>query len=110
MQTYIILTKFSPGAFATPMAFKKASVELTNKLKHDCPGVHWKASYATLGRYDVIDVVAADNPEDVHRAAMLINTQAHASTETMLATPWHEYLDRIRPVARTDKKTALGSA
>lgn len=109
MQTYIILTKFAPGAFATPIAFKKASVELTKKLKHDCPGVHWKASYATLGRYDVIDVVAADNPEDVHRAAMLINTQAHASTETMLATPWHEYLDRIRLSPRGGSQTVLAT-
>jgi uncharacterized protein with GYD domain len=109
MQTYIILTKFAPGAFATPLAFRKASVELSKKLKHDCPGVRWKASYATLGRYDVIDVVAADRPEDVHRAAILINTHAHASTETMLATPWHEYIDRNHPSPRASSKAVLAA-
>ena len=95
MQTYIILTKFAPGAFKASAAFKQASVDLTDKLKRECPGVHWKASYATLGRYDVLDIVEADNPEAVHRAAILINTEAHASTETMLATPWREYLARL---------------
>lgn len=92
MQTYIILTKFAPGAFKAPAAFKKTSTDLTDKLKRECPGVHWKASFATLGRYDVVDIVEADDPADVHRAAILINTDARAATETMLATPWHEYL------------------
>lgn len=95
MQTYIILTKFAPGAFKAPAAFKKTSTDLTDKLKRECPGVHWKASFATLGRYDVVDIVEADDPGDVHRAAILINTEAHASTETMLATPWREYLARL---------------
>lgn len=95
MQTYIILTKFAPGAFKAPAAFKKTSTDLTDKLKRECPGVHWKASFATLGRYDVVDIVEADDPGGVHRAAILINTEAHASTETMLATPWREYLARL---------------
>ena len=92
MQTYIILTKFAPGAFKAPAAFKKTSTDLTARLKRECPGVHWKASFATLGRYDVVDIVEADDPGEVHSAAILINSEAHASTETMLATPWREYL------------------
>lgn len=95
MQTYIILTRFAPGAFKTPAAFKQTSIELTDKLKRECPGVRWKASFATMGRYDVVDIVDADDPEDVHRAAILINSEAHASTETMLATPWREYLAKL---------------
>jgi uncharacterized protein with GYD domain len=95
MQTYIILTKFAPGAFEAAAAFKKTSVELSAKLRRECPGVHWKTSFATLGRYDVVDIVEADDPADVHRAAVLINTEAHASTETLLATPWHEYLEKL---------------
>jgi uncharacterized protein with GYD domain len=95
MQTFIILTKFAAGAFEAPAAFRQASAELTERLKRECPGVHWKASFATLGRYDVVDIVEAERPEDVHRAAILVNTQAHASTETLLATPWHEYLAKL---------------
>ncbi len=95
MQTYIILTKFTPGAFATPTAFKQVSARLTAKIKQACPDLHWKASYSTAGRYDVVDVVEADDPDEVHRAAILINTDAYAFTETMVATPWSEYLAQI---------------
>jgi hypothetical protein len=31
----------------------------------------------------------------VHRAAVLISTHARATTGTMLATPWREYLAKI---------------
>ncbi len=95
MQTCIVLTRFAPGAFKAPAAFKKTSTDLTGKVQQECPGVHWKASYATLGRYDVVDIVVSGDPGDVHRAAILINTEAQASTETMLATPWREYLARL---------------
>jgi len=95
MQTYIILTKFAPGAFEAAAAFKKTSTDLTEKLRRECPGVRWKTGFATLGRYDAVDIVEADDPVDVHRAAVLINTEAHASTETMLATPWREYLAEL---------------
>jgi len=95
MSAYIILTKFAPGAFKTPSEFKQASAALTDTLKRECPHVHWKASYATLGRYDVVDVVDAEDPVDVHRAAVLINTYGHASTETMKATPWREYMAKM---------------
>lgn len=95
MHTYIILTKFMPGAFKTPAHFKRASQVLTAKLKRECPGVRWKASYATLGQYDVLDVVEAEDPADVQRATTLIHTGAHATTETLMATPWREYLSKI---------------
>lgn len=106
-RTYIILRKFAPGAFATPAAFRDASTALTTKLQHDCPDVHWKASYATLGRYHVIDIVTAEDPAAVRRAALLINTQAHATTETMPATPWHEYLDLVGSINRPWTERAL---
>jgi uncharacterized protein with GYD domain len=95
VHTYIILTKFAPGAFKTGAHFKQASAELTAKLKQECPGVHWKVSYATLGQYDVVDVVDAEEPADVHRATLLIHTDGHAITETLMATPWREYLSKI---------------
>jgi uncharacterized protein with GYD domain len=95
MSAYIILTKFAPGAFGSPAEFKRVSADLSARLKRECPGVHWKTSYGTLGRYDVVDLVEADDAADVHRAAVLINTVAHANTETMMATPWDEFLAKM---------------
>jgi uncharacterized protein with GYD domain len=42
--------------------------------------------------FDVIDIVEAAEPKEVERAAMIIRSKAHASTETLLATPWKEFL------------------
>lgn len=95
MHAYVILTKFAPGAFRSAAEFKRTSTELSARLKKECPGVHWKASYATLGQYDVVDIVEAEDPAEVHRAAILINSDAHATTETLMATPWQEYLSKI---------------
>jgi uncharacterized protein with GYD domain len=57
-----------------------------------CPGVAWKDSYATLGRFDVVDIVESADLKEVEKAAMLIRAYGHASTETLVATPWKEFL------------------
>ena len=54
--------------------------------------VKWKESYATLGRYDVIDVVEASDPKEIEKVAMIIRAYGHSTTETMVGTPWKEFL------------------
>ncbi len=39
--------------------------------------------------------MASDDPRAVERAAMIIRSYGHGSTETMLATPWKEFLDSM---------------
>lgn len=92
MSTYIILSRFSPEAFRDPKDFIKLAQAVSVQIKTDCPGVKWKDSYATLGRFDVVDVVEAENPKQVEKAAMIIRAYGHSTTETMLATPWKEFL------------------
>jgi len=65
------------------------------KIKSDCPGVVWKDSYATLGRFDVVDIVEADDPKQLEKAAMVIRAYGHSTTETLLATPWKEFLANL---------------
>ena len=45
-----------------------------------------------MGRFDVVDIVEADSPAEVAKAAMVIRTFGHATTETMHATPWKDFL------------------
>jgi uncharacterized protein with GYD domain len=65
---------------------------VSEKIKRQCPGVTWKESFATLDRFDVVDIVEATDPKEVERAAMIIRAYGHASTETLVATPWKEFL------------------
>jgi uncharacterized protein with GYD domain len=45
-----------------------------------------------MGRFDVVDIVEADNPQQVEKAVMIIRASGHSTTETLAATPWKEFL------------------
>ena len=92
MATYVILSRFSPEAFRDPKDFKKLAADVSSKIKSECPGVRWKDSFATLGRFDVVDIVEADDAKQIEKAAMIIRAYGHSTTETLVATPWKEFL------------------
>ena len=92
MATYVILSRFSTQAFEEPKDFRKLAERVSAKIKSECPGVKWKDSYATMGRFDVVDLVEAADPKEVARAAMIIRGLGRSTTETMHATPLKEFL------------------
>lgn len=92
MATYVILSRISPGAFSDPNDFKRMAATVSEKIKSECPGVVWKDSYSTLGRFDVVDIVESEDPQQVQRAAMIIRSYGHSRTETLSATPWKQFI------------------
>ena len=92
MAAYVILSRFSPEAFKDPKEFKKLAEAVSAKIKSECSGIRWKASYATLGRFDVVDIVEANDPKQIEKAAMIIRAYGHSTTESLVATPWKEFL------------------
>ncbi|MFB3074351.1 MAG: GYD domain-containing protein [Candidatus Methylomirabilales bacterium] len=92
MATYVILSRFSPEAFRDPKDFKQLAASVATKIKSECPGVTWKQSFATLGRFDAVDIVEGDDVKQVEKAAMIIRAYGHSTTETLVATPWKEFL------------------
>ncbi|KPK76090.1 MAG: GYD family protein [Phycisphaerae bacterium SM23_30] len=96
MATYIILSRLSAEAVRDPSEFPKLAEQVSAKLKENCPNVEWKQSYATLGRFDVVDIVEAPTVSEVEKAAMIIRSYGHAITQTMLATPWKDFLKSLR--------------
>ena len=95
MATFVILSRIAPEAVNDPKDFKTLAKTVADKIKQQCPGVIWKDSFATLGRFDVVDIVEAAKPEEVEKAAMIIRSYGHASTETLVATPWKEFLSSL---------------
>lgn len=95
MAAYVILSRISPEAFRDPKDFKKLADAVSAKIKRDCPGVVWKDSYATLGRFDAVDIVESDDLKEVEKAAMIIRAYGHSTTETLPATPWKEFLANL---------------
>lgn len=96
MAMYVILSRFSPEAFSEPKDFKKLANNVSKRIRKECPDVVWKHSFATLGRFDVVDVVETKDPAQIERAAMLIQSYGHSTTETLTATPWEEFLSRLK--------------
>ena len=95
MATYIILSRFSPDAFRDPKEFRKLATTVSDRIKQDCPNIVWKDSFATLGRFDVVDIVESDSAEEIERAAMIIRGFGHSTTETLQGTPWKEFLEKL---------------
>jgi len=96
MATYVILSRIAAGAFSDPKEFRKIAATVSEKIKKECPKVTWKESYSTLGSFDVVDIVESDAPAQVQRAAMIIRSYGHATTETMPATPWKQFLENLK--------------
>ncbi len=92
MTSYIILSRFSPEAFEDPNSLRDLAAAVSAKIKKQCPDITWKGSFATLGRFDVVDLVEAEDPKQIEKAAMIIRGYGHSSTETLVATPWKEFL------------------
>ena len=95
MATYVILSRISPEAFRDPKDFKQIADEVSKKIASECPRVTWKDSYATLGRFDVVDIVESDDLKQIEKAAMIIRAYGHSTTETLAATPWKEFLANL---------------
>jgi uncharacterized protein with GYD domain len=95
MATFVILSRISPAAIDDPKDFKDLAKTVAERIKQQCPGVTWKDSFATLGRFDVVDIVEAADPKEVEKVAMIIRSYGHASTETLVATPWKEFLSTL---------------
>lgn len=95
MATYVILSRISPEAFRDPKDFKQLADAVSAKINSDCPGVVWKDSYATLGRFDVVDIVESNDVKEVEKAVMIIRAYGHSTTETLAATPWKEFLANL---------------
>jgi len=57
MDTYVILSKLSVDAFHDPTEIPRLAEDVTRKIKEQCPNIHWKDSYVTMGQFDVMDIV-----------------------------------------------------
>lgn len=95
MATYIILSQVYPGAFKDPKEFKQMAATVIQKTKVECPGVVWKESFVTMGRFDIVDIVECNDPRQLEKALMIIRGYGHSMTETMEATSWKDFLARL---------------
>lgn len=96
MQTFVMLTRLSPGNTRSPRALEDVEHEVMDRIRKDCPGVEWERSFAVLGSYDYVDIFRAPDIESAAKVATLVRTVGHAQAEVWAATEWHRFKELIR--------------
>ncbi len=96
METYVILSHFSTDAVAEPGEMPELARLVSEKIKSQCPDVHWRHSWATMGYFDVVDIIEAPNFETVEKVLMIIRAYGHAETQAMPAVPWKTFISDLK--------------
>jgi uncharacterized protein with GYD domain len=91
MATYVMLTRLSPDALKGPDSIGQLNEQVDERIKADCPEVHWVANYALLGPYDYLDIFEATDEEAAMKVALIVRSFGHATTEIWGATTWERF-------------------
>lgn len=104
MPTYVLMTKLSPAVLTDPRGRKTVGKEWKKLVDRACPGVHWLAHYALLGRYDFMDIYEAPDDATAHKVSLLSLTQGAVTAESWPALPYDEFLRIAESVEGAGKK------
>ena len=96
MATFIMLTRLSHEALKSPSTLVELSHEVARRIRSDCAGVEWEASYVILGPADYLDIFTAPDIETATKVATIIRTFGHATTEIWAATEWDKFVQLVR--------------
>lgn len=96
MPTFVLLTRLSPEALASPSALESLEHEAMRRISNECPSVEWITNYAVLGPYDYLDVFTAPDVETAAKVATIVRVFGHAQTETWAAVEWSRYKELVR--------------
>jgi GYD domain len=62
-----MLSRLSAETFRDPKDFKKLADDVSGRIKKECPEVKWLHSFATLGRFDVVDIVESPDVRQIEK-------------------------------------------
>jgi len=96
MATFIMLTRLSHEALRAPRSLVDLSHEVARRIRDNCAGVEWEASYVILGPADYLDIFTAPDIETATKVATIIRTFGHATTEIWAATEWEKFVELTR--------------
>ena len=98
MATYVLLTKVSPTGVKTIQSNPRRIKEVNKEI--EALGARVVAQYATLGRYDFVNIVEAKDNETIARISVALGARGTVQIETLPALPVETF---IRNVGRKGK-------
>lgn len=104
MSTFILFTRLNPESSSSQESFEALERRAMDEVRAECRGVEWRASFATLGPWDYLDVFDAPDVETAMKVALIVRTRGDAHTEVWGATEWPRFVDIVHelPMVATD--------
>ena len=93
MPTFIMLSKLSPEGVQTVKNNPQRIKEVNHELEQ--LGAAVKAQWATLGRYDFVNVVEAPDEGTMARVSLELGSRGTAKYETLTAIPIDEFISAL---------------
>ncbi len=98
MATYVLLTKVSSAGIKTLQSNPRRIKEVNKEI--EAQGARVIAQYATLGRYDFVNIVEAKDNEAMARISVNLGARGTVSIETLPALPVEQF---VRAIAKKSK-------
>lgn len=98
MATYVLLTRVSAAGIKTLQSNPKRIKEVNKEI--EAQGGRVVAQYATLGRYDFVNIVEAKDNEVIARISVNLGARGTVSIETLSALPVEQF---VRAIAKKGK-------
>ena len=93
MPTYIMLSTLSPEGVQTVKTNPSRIREVNREVEQ--LGAKVTAQWATLGRYDFINVVEAPDDKTMSRVSLELGSRGTARYETLIAIPIDEFIGTL---------------
>lgn len=91
MATFILLTRIAPAAVHSRASLKELEQALVERVSAECPRVEWLHSYATLGRFQYLDIFTAPDVDTALRVATMVRVYGQADAEIWPAQDWQVF-------------------
>lgn len=98
MQTYILMTKFSPEISKQLKQRAKLGRAWLDQVKKKCPEVKFISHYALLGTYDFMDIYEAPDAETAAKVSMISLSNGAFHAESWTAIPYKEFLKLTKKI------------
>jgi uncharacterized protein with GYD domain len=93
MATFVLLTKVTPAGVKTLQANPRRIKEVNKEI--EAQGARVVAQYATLGRYDFVNIVEAKDADSIARVSVSLGARGTLSIETLSAIPVESFIKSI---------------
>src|SRR5919202_1835554 len=91
--TYVLLTKVTSAGVKTLQSNPRRIKEVNKEI--ESLGARVVAQYATLGRYDFVNIVEAKDAETIARVSVGLGARGTVSIETLTAIPVETFVRAV---------------